>query len=297
MKPVRRLCHALGVAVTFGIALLVVAPAGARADNVLLVINQSFDYRIPPEQGFHPLENFKLPVLETAEDMVFEAGFDLAEPDAGDEASYTIEVWLEGRALGRTYFEAGGAYLYTGASVNGAVLLKDPGGNSYYQEFQSVTPMPFTLATVNLGYDKPQNAPFNDAFERANGFARALAEVMVSAWGIESVTPSVHVAEVPVRADVASLLGDLDDPSVVPDLIDVLALDDSERVRREAAWSLGRLGDRNAIEALIDGLKDPSDDVRWFSSWSLREITGQTFGKDHDAWSNWWAAEGDQIGG
>ena len=288
---------ALAVAVTFGIALIVIAPTNARAADVLLVINQTYDYRIPPEQGFHQLENFELPVLETAEDMVFEAGFDLADPDAGGEAPYTIEVWIEGRALGRTYFEADGAYLYTGASVNGAVLLKSSGGNSYYQEFQNVTPMPFTLATVNLGYDKPQNAPFNDAFERSNGFARALAEVMVSAWGVESVVPSVHVAEVPVRADIASLLGDLDDPVVVPDLIDVLALDEDDRVRREAAWSLGRLGDRSAIEALIEGLRDPSDDVRWFSSWSLREITGETFGKDHDAWSSWWAAEGEQIGG
>lgn len=287
----------LGAAVTLGIALIVVAPTGSRADDVLLVVEQSYDYRIPPDQGFHQLENFELPVLETAEDMVFEAGFDLAEPETAGEGTYTIEVWLEGRALGRTYFEADGAYLYTGASVNGAVLLKGPGGKSYYQEFQNVTPMPFTLATVNLGYDKPQNAPFNDAFERPNGFARALAEVMVSAWGVESVIPSVHVAEVPVRADIASLLGDLDDPVVVPDLMDVLALDDSERVRREAAWSLGRLGDQIAIDALIEGLQDPSDDVRWFSSWSLREITGQTFGKDYDAWSTWWAAEGDQIGG
>lgn len=297
MKAVRRLCLVLGAAVACGLVLIVTTPAGARANDVLLVINQSFDYRIPPDQRFLRLENFELPVLETAEDMVLEAGFDLADPDAGDEAAYTIEVWLEGRALGRTYFEVDGSYLYTGAAINGAVLLKESGGRSYYQEFQNVTPMPFALATVNLGYDKPQNAPFNDAFDRPNGFARALAEVMVSAWGVESVIPSVHVAEVPVRADIAGLLGDLGDTAVVPDLIDVLALDDSEAVRREAAWSLGRLGDRNAIDALIDGLQDPSDDVRWFSAWSLREITGQTFGKDHDAWSDWWAAEGDQIGG
>ena len=297
MKPVCGLCRAGSAAAIVGIVLLVILTANARANDVLLVINQSYDYRIPPEQGFHQLENFELPVLETAEDMVFEAGFDLADSDAGDAAAYTIEIWLEGRALGRTYFEVEGTYLYTGASINGAVLLKDPGGNSYYQEFQNVTPMPFSLATVNLGYDKPQNAPFNDAFERPNGFARALAEVMVSAWGVESVVPSVHVADVSVRAEIASLLGDLGDSAVVPELIDVLELDDSERVRREAAWSLGRLGDQNAIDGLIEALKDPSDDVRWFSSWSLREITGQNFGKDHDAWSDWWSAQGGQIGG
>ena len=61
--------------------------------------------------------------------------------------------------------------------------------------------------------------------------------------------------------------------------------------RWEAAWSLGRIGDEQAIPALIEALNDTSEDVRWFSSWSLRTLTGEEFGPDYDTWSDWWAEQ------
>ena len=52
----------------------------------------------------------------------------------------------------------------------------------------------------------------------------------------------------------------------------VLLTDRGPALRREAAWSLGRLGDRRAAPALIAALDDSDLDVRWFAKWALERI-------------------------
>ncbi len=291
MKSTTWMVRASAATLLAVLSLLIAAGAGAQTDEVAVEISQYYDYRAPPERSYQPIENFELPMLDIVEDMVFATGRDVVDVDESTDRQTTIEVDVEGRALSRNYFEADGEHLYTGAQISGEVLLITETGVYYHRRFSSLIPMPFSLAVVNLGYDQPRNAPFDKALERANGFARAVAEVMVAAWGVETVIPVVFDAGVSARADVANLLGDIGDTVAVPDLIDVLLLDDDEQVRREAAWSLGRIGDDRAIPDLIEALNDSSGDVRWFVAWSLRTLTGEDYGLDYETWSDWWVKQ------
>ncbi len=54
-------------------------------------------------------------------------------------------------------------------------------------------------------------------------------------------------------------------------LIDALSNPDA-RVRQEAARVLGKIGDPQFVEALIDKLRDPDPEVRSWTVWALDEI-------------------------
>lgn len=291
MKPASWMVCVSRAALLAVLSCLIAGGAKAQTGYVAVEISQYYDYRAPSERAYQVIENFELPLLDVVEDMVFATGRDVVDVDPSNDRQTTIEIDVEGRALSRNYFEADGRHLYTGAQISGEVLLITETGVYYHRRFTSLIPMPFSLAVVNLGYDQPHNAPFDKALDRANGFARAVAEVMIAAWGVEAVIPVVFDAGAPARADVANLLGDIGDTVAVPDLIDVLLLDDEEQVRREAAWSLGRIGDDRAIPDLIDALNDSSGDVRWFVAWSLRTLTGEDYGPDYETWSDWWAEQ------
>jgi tetratricopeptide (TPR) repeat protein len=73
-------------------------------------------------------------------------------------------------------------------------------------------------------------------------------------------------------------------------------------IRRSAARFLGEWGDISAIPALIKALGDKNREVRFFSSESLKVLTGQDFGfnpndteenrkKSIKRWQEWWAKE------
>jgi HEAT repeat protein len=74
----------------------------------------------------------------------------------------------------------------------------------------------------------------------------------------------------------------------VEPLIATLKNDNNGYVRAMAAWALGQIGDRRAIEPLIDGITTESSDVRKRAPLALKEITGQDFGKDSAKWREWW---------
>lgn len=291
MEPAIGLCRALLVTLIAGAAFLVPSVSDAQTEDVEIVINQTYNFREPPELTYKAIDNFELPLLDTIEDMVFATGRDVVAADDGTPAQTIIDVTVEGWAMNRIYLERDGQHLYTGAVLDGDVMLRTSSGISYHREFYSVAPMPFQLPTVDPGYDKPHNAPFSEAFEKPDGLSRALAEMMVEAWGVQAVVPAAYDAGAMVRVDVVNLLGDIGDPVVIPDLIDILETDSNDDVRWQAAWSLGRIGDQQALSHLIEALNDESQDVRWFAAWSLREITGETFGADYDAWADWWAEQ------
>jgi HEAT repeat protein len=48
--------------------------------------------------------------------------------------------------------------------------------------------------------------------------------------------------------------------------------DQDERVRMQAAWALGSIGDRRASDALAATLKDASPRVRRQAAWALGSI-------------------------
>ena len=277
-------------ALAMALATYALPATAVRAEVVQVVIDQIYQFRKPSQITYEEIEDFELPVLDLVEDMMFAAGMDMIYADEPDDPDAVITVTIRGRALGGTYLEPVKSFLYTGAQLDGEVKLQAAGGSLAKSNFLSKTQRQFRL-TINLGYEYPQNAPFATTLEMPGGFVESVARVMYEVWGVEAIVPSLYENQPFIRASVAKLLGDIEDPSVTGDLIDVLEFDDSDRARWEAAWSLGRIGDEQAIPALIEALNDTSEDVRWFSSWSLRTLTGEEFDPDYDTWSDWWAEQ------
>ncbi|MEM7119658.1 MAG: HEAT repeat domain-containing protein [Pseudomonadota bacterium] len=280
------------IRILLAVAALAVVSDGARAEaeTVLIIVDQVYEYREPSQITYTTIDDFDLPALALAEDMLFAAGMDIVYPEDDSPHDVLLEITIRGRALGSSYFQPVKAYLYTGAQLDGAVVLTSSVGETARSNFLSETQRQFEL-TINLGYEDPRNAPFITTLEQPGGLVESLARVFHQVWGMDALVPSLYEHEPVIRSSVAKFLGDVGDPTVTPDLIDVLIYDEDERARWEAAWSLGRIGDEQAIPSLIDALQDSSDDVRWFSSWSLRTITGQSFGPDYDAWTQWWSGE------
>ncbi len=277
---------------------LVVASSGASGtplpEEVAITIEQVFEYREASRPEPHDLEDFELPLLDYAEDMLLAADIEPLEADPG-AAGWELRVSLTGRALGRLYIDGDRNFLYTGADLAGEVTVTGPGAAESMRPFTSTVERPFEVL-INHGYEKPENAPFLEALVKPDGFLEALGHVMIDVWGVESVLPALDEPGHEVRFSVVSALGHTGDPVAVPALIEALT-DEHDRVRWEAAWSLGRIGEGSAVPHLIEALQDSSQDVRWFSSWSLRTITGADIGPHYDEWAAWWSSHGGDASG
>jgi len=59
-------------------------------------------------------------------------------------------------------------------------------------------------------------------------------------------------------------------------------------LQKEAADSLGKLGDRRAIGPLLEALASGSKEVQADCASALQKITGQKFGGDLSKWQEWW---------
>lgn len=90
-----------------------------------------------------------------------------------------------------------------------------------------------------------------------------------------------------IRWDAAAALGETKDPRGIDPLSTALK-DKNSYVRMTAARSLGMIDDSRIIEPLIQALRDESHGVQKNALLSLKERTGQDFGKDPDAWQKWW---------
>lgn len=77
------------------------------------------------------------------------------------------------------------------------------------------------------------------------------------------------------RCGAARALGEIGNPSAVPDLLN--ALNDEEwEVREAVAWALGKIGDKRALPDLQEVSKnDPNDSVRNVSDEAIRAISGK----------------------
>lgn len=103
-------------------------------------------------------------------------------------------------------------------------------------------------------------------------FSRGDKEVQVSAL---AVLGRLQTRDRPILSDVRRLLRG-DDPDL----------------RREAALTLGRLKDREAVPRLIRLLDaDAPPGVKESVAWSLREITGKDLGSDPERWKHWLKSE------
>jgi len=58
-------------------------------------------------------------------------------------------------------------------------------------------------------------------------------------------------------------------------------------VAAASATVLGRIGDRTAVKSLVGALSRTETNVQQQVSTALRMLTGQNFGMDAAAWTNW----------
>jgi HEAT repeat protein len=89
-------------------------------------------------------------------------------------------------------------------------------------------------------------------------------------------------------------LGKVKDPRALDALIKALTHKDLG-VRVKAAEALGEMKETKAIEPLITALKDNDEDIRDSFANALKDITGKDFGKDPEKWQKWWDQNKDTI--
>ena len=82
-----------------------------------------------------------------------------------DAATYdaTLTITAQGRALGRIYHRGVTGLLYAGAMLSGEIVFTAPGVPAWRTPF-SVRRQPPLEVTINLGYERPANAPFVEVF-------------------------------------------------------------------------------------------------------------------------------------
>jgi RNA polymerase sigma-70 factor (ECF subfamily) len=64
------------------------------------------------------------------------------------------------------------------------------------------------------------------------------------------------------------------------------------RDRWMAIRALGMMGDRSVVPALIHLVYHGNANTRWWAQISLVRLTGKNFGKDWQAWGDWWNQQG-----
>jgi hypothetical protein len=264
------------------IGAVIAAPrdaAAAAVETVRVVVEQSYVYRERTSIETKPIASFELPLAELAVDLLVGAGVDAVGPEA-TAFDASLRITARGEALGVLYADADARYLYTGASVRGALAFQRGGASVADSAFVGQINRQRKIER-DLGYDDPANAPFDGALRAPGSYMDRLVELIGAAYGAPALASALLDGDPRLRPTAARVMGDLGDTTVVPD----------DAVRWQAAGSLGRLGDQRAIAALIEALGDRDPDVRWFSAWSLSVMTGQTLGDDQDAWAAWHQGE------
>lgn len=99
-----------------------------------------------------------------------------------------------------------------------------------------------------------EHSGVGESFEEAIGHPSTKAKIKFEG-AFDDVLQALHSHDEEIREEAARALGELGDRRAVNPLIELLN-DDNRYVRREAAKSLGKIGDEKAIPALISALKD-----------------------------------------
>jgi len=102
---------------------------------------------------------------------------------------------------------------------------------------------------------------------------KAAAEALVKFGkpAIKFVAPLLTHAEVPFRLQAALILGDIGDPSVLPQIVTLIS-DKEWTVREAAAQVLGKIGDKEAVDPLSEMLLDTNPKVSAAATQALQKI-------------------------
>ncbi len=95
-----------------------------------------------------------------------------------------------------------------------------------------------------------------------------------------------------VRFDAVIALGKLGDVRGIKPLTERLSRDAHPWVRLKAARALSQLAARGAVPALVEALDDRDRSVQYNAHIALRELTGQSIGRDRTEWEAWLAKRG-----
>lgn len=247
----------------------------AAAKSVRLVVEQTFRFRPRDRYGFEPIQDHRLPFARVARTLLEGAGIRVVGAGA-TEFDATLTINATGRAIGRHYAIDGADFLFAGAEIKGVIVFETAGSAAWRTPFFGRQQPPLKLR-LNLGYDRPDNAPFIDVFALPGSFVARIAQVIGAVYGAAPLIAVLDTGNAVLRASAVRALGDLGDGVAEATVIDALVatLDDTDpELRRQAAWSLGRLGDTRADGPLRERLRDTDADVRWFAAWALARITG-----------------------
>ncbi|MBU0754950.1 MAG: HEAT repeat domain-containing protein [Planctomycetes bacterium] len=102
------------------------------------------------------------------------------------------------------------------------------------------------------------------------------------------VLPALRDDAPKVRNHAVSIILKLGDRSAINPLIELMD-DRYEMIRVNAARALGEMGDLQACGALIKNLTHPKESVRFYAHEALKKLSGKNFGLDEEDWKEWWA--------
>jgi beta-lactamase regulating signal transducer with metallopeptidase domain/HEAT repeat protein len=102
--------------------------------------------------------------------------------------------------------------------------------------------------------------------------AWSLAEGDGTSTSVAALSNAIrHDANESVRATAVWSLGQVGDRYAVDPLVDALT-EKSKRIRTRAIWAIGNIGTNEAPRALLSALRDPDPEVRELTAWALYQI-------------------------
>jgi HEAT repeat protein len=140
----------------------------------------------------------------------------------------------------------------------------------------------------------PAGIPYLEkaARHRELAVARAAAQALGQFQGPEAVAAlgrlSQHPAAV-VRSDVVTSLAGRDDEATRVLLRTIGESDPDPDLRASAYSALSRINDPALVPYLIDRLKDAPGSARDSAAETLARLTGQSLGTKPESWQRWWA--------
>jgi HEAT repeat protein len=111
---------------------------------------------------------------------------------------------------------------------------------------------------------------------------------------IEGLIQNLNSEYRDLRMSAIWTLGRVKDPRAVEALINALRHKDP-LMREKAAEALGETKDLKAVEPLIAILKDDEETFREIAAKALEKITGKDFGQDPEKWQKWWKQNKENI--